>query len=407
MILCGLASIKPQTPLVPHLLESNEIRQEVLTHLVLSCLFGKDSFVGIDIGSSSIKAIEIEASGEGWRLVSAAVQTTPPECCRDGVITNVFDVSQTVRKLLRSANIKSTNAVAAISGSQVIVRQCQFPKMTEAALRKSIRYEAAKHISASMDDSVVEFEIMGNVPDSDQMNVMLVAAPREMVESRISVLEAAGLDPISLDVEAFSLIRAMVGTDTSGQFQQKTVALIDMGARHTDVNVISNGDFALTRNIPIAGDSFTNAIKTLTGFTYEDAERLKFEMTIQESLDKLNQQDVENKCWRVVQPLLDELLREVRRSLHYYQSQFPEGVEQSHVTKIILSGGTAKMPGMAAYMSAKSNVPVEIADVFTDTRIVPGRFVGDFIEEQGPVLTIAAGLALKEELSEHSKAMAA
>jgi len=98
-------------------------------------LFGKESLVGIDIGSSSIKALELEPSVNGWRVINAAVQTTPLDSCRDGVITNVLDVSQAVHKLLRSANIRSAGAIAAISGSQVIVRQCQFPKMSEAALR--------------------------------------------------------------------------------------------------------------------------------------------------------------------------------------------------------------------------------------------------------------------------------
>jgi type IV pilus assembly protein PilM len=374
--------------------------------LVLSYLLGKDSFVGIDIGSSSIKASEIEPSSDGWRLVNAAVQTTPPESVRDGVITNIFDVSQAIRNLLRSANIKSTGAIAAISGSQVIVRQCQFPQMSEAALRKSIKYEAAKYISASMDDSIVEFEIMDSVQGTDQMNVMLVAAPRDMVDSRVAVLEAAGIEPIAVDVEAFSLIRALVDADRSGQFREATAAFVDMGASHTDVNVVSKSEFALTRNIPIAGDSFTNAIKTLTGFSHDDAERLKFEMAAQESLDKLNLQEVENKCWRVVQPLLDELLREIRRSVHYYQSQFPEGSQEAVVSKIILSGGTARMPGMAAYVSGKLNVPVEIADPFSETCISPGRFAGDFVDEHGPVLTIAAGLALKEELSKSKLAAA-
>jgi len=355
---------------------------------VLSFLFGKDSAVGIDIGSRTIKAVEVEPYGNGWRLTNAALQPTPPDSCRDGVITNIFDVSQAIRKLLNSANIKSTLAVAAISGSQVIVRQCQFPKMSEATMRKSIRFEAGKHISASIEDSIIEFEILGDVPDSVEMNVMLVAAPRELVDSRVGVLEAAGLEPVALDVEAFALIRSLVEVAPSNGFNGNT----------TDVNIVSNGEFALTRSIPIAGDSFTNAIKTLTGLAFEDAERLKFEMAIQDSADRLNVQEADNKSWKVVQPLLDELLREIRRSVHYYQSQFPEGSDQAAVSKIILSGGTAKMSGIAAYVSGKLGVPTEVADPFAEGGISAGRFAGDFIDDHGPVLTIATGLALKEEL---------
>jgi len=360
-------------------------------------LFGKESIVGIDIGSSCIKAVEVEPSGSGWRLANAGIQVTPLDSCRDGVITNPLDVAQAIRALLKSVNIRSQGAIAAVSGSQVIVRQVQFPKMNETALRKSIRFEASKYISASMDDSVVEFHILGNTEDGEQMNVMLVAAPRDMVESRVAVLEMAGLEPVSVDVEAFSLIRSLAERSSDDDFRKGAVALIDMGASHTDVNIVTNGDFALTRNIPIAGDSFTNAIKSLTGFAFQDAERLKFEMTLQDSLEQLSSQEAENKCWRVVQPLLDELLREVRRSIHYYQSQFPEGTEQATVKKIVLSGGTARMPGMAAYVSSKLNTPVDIAEVFSNSLISPGRFTSDFTEEYGPVLAIATGLALKEE----------
>ncbi|HOP79498.1 MAG TPA: type IV pilus assembly protein PilM [Armatimonadota bacterium] len=366
---------------------------------MLSQLFGKDTVVGIDIGNSHIKAVEVEPCGTGFRLVNAALQVTPLDSCRDGVITNIPDVAQAIRTLLRSANIRSTGAVAAISGSQVIVRQVQLPKMSEASLRKSIRFEAAKYVSASMDDSVVEFEILGDVEGTDQMNVMLVAAPKDLVESRVSVLEAAGVEPIAIDVEAFAIIRALVDCNKTQDFTSKTIALVDMGASHTDVNIVSGGTFALTRSIPIAGESFTNAIKTLTGFSYDDAERMKFEMALQESIDKLSSGDVESKCWRVVQPLLDELLREIRRSIHYYQSQFPEGAEQASVSEVVLTGGTARMPGMAAYVSSKLNVPVEIGDAWSKNQISLGRFTQDFADDYGPVLVVGTGLALKEEMT--------
>ncbi|MEN6520132.1 MAG: type IV pilus assembly protein PilM [Armatimonadota bacterium] len=374
---------------------------------MLSQLFGKDTIVGIDIGNSHIKAIELEPFGTGYRLVNAALQVTPLDSCRDGVITNTLDVAQSIKTLLRSANIRSTGAVAAITGSQVIVRQVQLPKMSEANLRKSIKFEAAKYVSASMDDSVVEFEILGDIEGTDQMNVMLVAAPKDLVESRVNVLEAAGIEPVAIDVEAFAIIRALVESDTNNGLASATAALIDMGASHTDVNIVSNGAFALTRSIPIAGDSFTNAIKTLTGYSYDDAERLKFEMAMQDSIDKLSTQEVESKCWRVVQPLLDELLREIRRSIHYYQSQFPEGAEQASVSQIVLTGGTARMPGMAAYVASKLNIPVEISDAFSKASISLGRFTQEFIDDYGPVLVVGTGLALKEELTRAKQRFAA
>ncbi len=374
---------------------------------VLSQLFGKDTIVGIDVGSSCIKAVEIEAAGSGWRLVNAALQPTPPDCCRDGTITDTVEVAQALKALLKSAGIRASGGIAAISGSQVIVRQVQMPKMSEVQLRKSIRFEANRYISSSMEDSVVEFEIIGNVPDSEMMNVMLVAAPRELVQGRVAVLEAAGIEPISVDVEAFSLMRSLVESGNSEAYKGRTVALVDMGASHTDVNIISNREFALTRSIPIAGDSFTNAIRTLTGSTVEDAERVKFEMTGEESIDRLASGEGDTRSWRVVQPLLDELLREIRRSMHYYQSQFPEGQEATSVSKIILSGGAARMPGMAAYMESRLTVPTEMGNPFSEGLIGPGQFTQDFINEYGPVLAVCAGLALKEEMTRTKQPVAA
>ena len=367
---------------------------------MLSSLFGKETTVGIDIGSSCIKAVEIEPTSHGWELANAAVVPTPREAIKDGVIVNILDVSQEIRSMLKDAGIKATGAICAISGSQVIVRQVQFPKMPESTLRKSIKFEASKYISASMEDSIVEFEILGDAEEPGQMNVMLVAAPRDLVGSRTNVLESAGLEPLVIDIEAFALIRSLVEFSASDEYLHRTVALIDMGASHTDVNIVTKGQFALTRNIPIAGDSFTNAIKSLTGGTYEEAEKVKFEMTNGCSLDQICVSNEENRTWRVVQPLFDELIREIRRSIHFYQSQFPEDCADAMVSKIILTGGTARMPGMDAYVSSKLNIPAQLVDVFKQSAISAGRVSTEFLKEYSPVLAVGTGLALKELISE-------
>jgi type IV pilus assembly protein PilM len=367
---------------------------------VLSSFFSSQTTVGIDIGSSCIKAVEIEPTPSGWTLVNAAVAPTPREALKDGSVINIIDVAQEIRTMLRDAGIKATGAVCAISGSQVIVRQVQFPKMPESALRKSIRYEASKYIASSMEDSTVEFEILGDAEDPAQMNVMLVAAPRDMIDSRVTALESAGLEPLVIDVESFALIRSLVEFNATDEYLNSTIALIDIGASHTDVDIVSKGEFALTRNIPIAGDSFTNAIKSLTGGTFEEAEQAKLAMTAQCPIDQINTAEPDNKSWRVVQPLMDELIREIRRSIHFYQSQFLEGSPEAQVAKIVLTGGTARMPGLDAYVSAKLSTPAEVAGVFRQTAIGTGRVSQDFIDEHGPVLAVCTGLALKELIPE-------
>ncbi|MCX6343471.1 MAG: type IV pilus assembly protein PilM [Armatimonadetes bacterium] len=373
---------------------------------MLGSLFGKETVVGIDIGSSCIKAVQIEPTAHGWELVNAAVMPTRPEAIKEGVIFNVADVAADIKTMLKNAGIKANGAICAISGPQVIVRQVQFPKMSEAILRKSVKYEASKHISSSMEDSVVEFQILGDVPDSNMMNVMLVAAPRDVVFSRVSALEAAGLEPLVVDVEAFSIIRSFIEFNATDEYLDSTVALIDMGASHTDVNIVSCGEFALTRNIPIAGNSFTNAVKSLTGSLFEEAEIMKLQMTANQSLDEIDIEDPNSRCWRVVQPLLDELIREIRRSVNYYQSQFPEGSSDSHVSKVILTGGSARMRGIDTYMSNKLTIKVEIADIFKQSAINVERIPKEFLSEHGPILAVGTGLALKELMVESKRKVA-
>ncbi|MCX8052247.1 MAG: type IV pilus assembly protein PilM [Armatimonadetes bacterium] len=367
---------------------------------MLSSLFSKESTVGIDIGSSFIKAVEVTPTTQGWEVAAAAVEPCPRETMKDGVITNVHEVAAAIRGLLREAGIRATGAICGISGSQVIVRQVQFPKMTEAVLRKSIKYEASKYVSSSIEDSVVEFEIIGDAEEPGQMNVWLVAAPREMIDSRVAVLESAGLEPLAIDVEAFALIRSVVELSSSDRYLHETVALVDMGASHTDVNVVSRGEFALTRNIPIAGDSFTNAIKNLTGASFDESEQMKLEMARQCPLDELDSGDSECRSWRVVQPLIDELIREIRRSINFYHSQFPEGHTEAFVGKVILTGGSARMLGMDRYMSSKLGIPTEVARLFEDSAISIEKLSPDFLDKHRPVLAIGAGLAIKELIAD-------
>lgn len=363
---------------------------------MLSSLFARESALGIDIGSHFIKAVEITPTSRGWELVNAAVTPCPREAVKDGVVVNILDVSHAIKTMLKDAGIKATGTVCGISGSQVIVRQVQFPKMPESSLRKSIKFEATKHIASSVEDSVTEFEIIGDAEDPNQMNVWLVAAPHEMVDSRVSVLESVGLEPLAVDIEAFALIRSLVEFSSSDKYLRETVALVDMGASHTDVNVVSRGEFALTRNIPIAGESFTNAIKNLTGGSYEDAEQMKLDLAKESSIDRVSTDQPDNRTWKVVQPLLDELIREVKRSVNFYHSQIPEGSTDQFVGKVVLTGGSAQMPGMDAYISSKLNIPTEIADVFKQSAIAIGDSVSTFASENTPVLTVGTGLALKE-----------
>ena len=378
--------------------------------LGLSQIFGKEKVVGVDIGSRFIKVVQAEAGRAPgtWQIVKAAVGPTPADAVRDGIVMDQTGVAQALRALMQSENIDANAAVAAISGASVIVRHIKLPRMAESVLRRSVRFEAAKHISSNVDDSMIEFEITGAVPgEDDKMSVMLVAAPIDMVESRLAVLTQAGLEPVGVDIEAFALQRALVDLSPTRPGEGTTLALLDIGATTTDVNIVTNGLFALTRSIPIAGDSFTQALKTVApgeGWNALEEIKARVEMTT------LLQPDADPEAAtlaRAIQPALDELLREVRRSTNYYQSQLsdpansilPAGTTSQTsgpVARIIITGGSAKMKGLEAYMAARLGIPVEIWDPFAGPALDTAPMAPGFIEENHPFLVTGVGLALKD-----------
>lgn len=362
--------------------------------MVFSRLLANESVVGLDIGSSSIKIVRAEPSDDGVRISQVAMCPTPPDAVKDGVIVNIPEVAAAVQFAIRTAGIKASGAIAAIAGSGVIVRHVQVPKMTEQVLRRSIRYEASKCISAPVDDCVIEFEILEDTEDG-RMKIVIVAAPNAMVESKVGTLEQAGLEPVAIDLEAFATFRALVEYHPDPSVLDKTIALLDVGASHTEIDLVCKGNLALTRAIPIAGSSVTKAIRGAENCTDAEAEELKLSLDLSEVVDA-PAGPTTNPSLKIVQSHVDELLREIRRSVNYYQSQLPEGTAETTVDRVVLTGGTARLKGLVPYASRKLGVDVETGNQIIGSKIDPARSGGGLTEEDAALLAIAFGLAVKE-----------
>lgn len=359
-------------------------------------LFGKETLIGLDIGSANLKAVQVDVLKTGFRVVRAAQQKTPPGAVRDGIVIDRDAVAQAIRQMLKAASISASGAVMAVSGPTVVVRHIKLPRMSEAALKKSIRYEAGKYISANVEDSALAFEIQGAADgEPDQMNVMLVAAPREMVESRIDTVERAGLEAVGVDLEAFALQRALVDCNRHRFDDGLLRALVDIGAAHTEVTILAGTHFALTRSIPIAGDTFTEALKNYLRVDVGEAERRKAEADL-ELLVRGSGAAEELEAPRALQSMLDEMLREIRRSINYYQSQLPEGADLQPLAEIVLAGGSAQIRGLAAYMNARLGTEVIVGNAFENPFFEATPEASPWLREQAARLGIGLGLAVKE-----------
>lgn len=357
-------------------------------------LLTKEGIVGVDIGSSAIKIVRAEPSKQGAHITNVAMCQTPPECIRDGVISNVAEMASTIRNCMRIAGIKAVDAVTSVAGPGVIVRQIQLHTMPEKVLRKSLRFEASKYISASLDDSMVEFDILGPAQVEGQMNVILAAAPRAMVESKVMALEQAGLDPIGVDVEVFASLRTLIDYSRDKFLAEGAVALLDIGASHSEINLVCKGKLELSRTIPIAGDSLTNAIMTAKSCNLSEALKYKHEADMSILIDA-PPGTKGNSDLLAVQTLIDELLREVRRSVNYYQSQLPEGATDTVIDALILSGGTARLIGLAPYVQSRLHLDVRVGNpALVD--LIQSSSENEFHADDSPLISVAFGLAAKE-----------
>ncbi len=355
-------------------------------------MFTKKSFIGIDLGHHTIKAVALERTPSGWRVARYASTRTPMDAVKDGVITDMPSVVSALRGLLKDNGLNSGGAMIAVAGGSVVVRQVRMPKMAEATLRKSIKFEASRYVPSSVEDSYIEFEIIGPV-DDQQMDVLMVAAPKDVVESRLQACEEAGLEVEAVDIEAFAMYRALVEADLDQEYSDKTIALVDVGSATTNVSVVSHGVFSMTRSIPQGADTLTQALKSYFKLSDEDAESGKAQLDLRELLE--DGKPKENPPLRVLQPHVDDLVREIRRSLNYYQSQQQEGAAKQ-IDQILLTGGGAKLSGLAEYFGHKLSIPTDLQDVFSNPRFA---HFGD-VDESGLDLSVASGLAMRA----HAKA---
>lgn len=349
--------------------------------------FGKKSYIGLDLGAKGIKAMQMERTGNGYRVARTAFIQTPPDSIKDGSVIDPEAVGLAVRQMMREQRISATNAVVGVAGASVIVRTVRIPKMPESTLRKSIKFEASRYVPSSIEDSFIEFEIMGEASDG-QMDVLIVAAPRDIVESRIKACQIAGLEVDIVDVEAFAMYRSLVETNV-GPYNEETIALVDVGAQTTNVSVVSCGIFGMTRSINQGGQVLTDALKS--HFKLEDAEAELGKSQLDLRALIAEQKVQESPPLRVLQPHLDDLIREIRRSLNYYQSQQTEHGTPTPVTRVLLAGGGANLPGLAEYMAHKLGLTVDRHGIY-DAEVVQAPADN---QSTGIELAVVGGLAMR------------
>jgi type IV pilus assembly protein PilM len=338
--------------------------------------FGKKSSVGLDIGSSYLKVVQLKDTKGGYELELFEIVPLPPELIVDGSIIDSLRLVDSLKELLKKAKLKTKDAVISIAGhSSVIIKRVTLPEMSEEELSESIKFEAEQYIPFDIDEVNLDFQILGPKEEPGNMDVILVAVKKDIINEYISVVKDAGFNPLIVDVNSFALeniyeINYEIEPD-------RNVAIVNIGASTINMNVLNGGVSVFTRDSAVGSNLHTEALQREFNLTYDAAERLK------------QGEPVENvspeEAHAVIESASEEIIGEVSRSFEY----FPEDINE-----VILSGGCAFVRDFPKLLAEKVGIEVKVIEPFKNIR-VPKQFDVTYLEEIGPIAAVAAGLALR------------
>ena len=346
----------------------------------------KRLLVGIDIGTHSIKVVRLKQKGRGYQLLNFGIMPLRPETIVDGNIADADAMVEAVRNLMRIEKIKAKEVATAVSGQSVIVKRIRVPQMTEQELNEAIQGEAEQHIPFEISDVNIDFQVLPAAREDDertdnQMDVLLVAAKKAKIRDYTSLLTAAGLNPVVVDIDAFALENEY---EVSTGQEDGVVALVDIGATTMNINVLKASSTLFQRDIAIGGNRYTAAIQKELQVSYDQAEALKMGVGL---TDNHSQEEV----LAVMAGVSEEIAEEIQRSFEFFRTTAADEV----IDKMVISGGCAKIKGLDRFLSNRLGLPVSVADPFRGLYYNEKVFDPEYLHDMSPVAAVSVGLALR------------
>ena len=357
----------------------------------------KNQLVGLDIGSHSIKLVEIDNSKKGMILKNFGVVHLPKDTIVEGSLKETEVAATAIKNLFKNLNVKNKNVATSISGFSVIVKKISITKRDEAALESSIQEEAEQYIPFDISDVNLDYEVLKSSDEdlgesfdededmsdreSDLMDVMLVAAKKDIIEEYESLIHLAGLNPVVMDVDAFALQNAFESSigDAFGCY-----AIINIGAEELGINAIKNGVSMFTRDSSYGGAQITDTIASQFDVSYEDAEKIKLGGI---EIDDEKKPALEE----IFTTMVSGWVQETSRALDFLSTTYPE----EKIEKIFVSGGACKIPDFIKYLEMETGIPVEELNPFGGLQINEKIFDPKYLSDIAPQAGVAVGLALR------------
>jgi type IV pilus assembly protein PilM len=345
-------------------------------------MFGKGKqkpMVGLDIGSSSIKEVELKDTKQGFELVSFDLEALAQDTVVDGAIMDAPLVAAAIGNIFDKQQIKTRTVATSVSGHSVIVKRVTLPTMTEEELYDRIQSEASQHIPFDIADVNLDYQLLESV--DSQMDVLLVAVKKDKILNHTNVLAQAGKAPSVVDIDAFALQNCYeINYDPDpGQ----TVALLNIGASVMNINIVRGGVPLFTRDVSVGGNQYTDALQKELDLSYEDAEKLKKG----EAVAGVSEEHRST----ILRSVSDILILEIQKTFDFFRAT----ATGENIQRIYLAGGTARVPGLVDLLREEFALPVEELYPFRKIVINPGRHSESQVRELAPRLAIAVGLALR------------
>lgn len=343
----------------------------------------KKETIGIDIGSSSIKVIQLTESEGRYTLNKFGLAVLAPEIIVDGTVMDSVRCVETIQNLVKEQDISIKDAIISVSGNSVIVKRVTLPQMSEEELAESIKWEAEQYIPFDINEVNMDFQILNTFTGADgkqQMNVLLAAVKKDKLTDYTSLIIEAGLTPVIVDIDSFA-IENMYNANYEIN-ENETIALVNIGAGITNINILQGSMFAFTRDISIGGNKYTESIQKDLGLSFENAEKVKKG----EAVEGVESLEIES----IIENVSTEITSEITRSFGYFKATM--GSES--INKVMLSGGSSKIRNLDSFLQERLELPVEFINPFRKIDIPPS-FDAEYINGIAPVAAVAVGLGVR------------
>lgn len=342
--------------------------------------------VGLDIGSFSLKLIELRPKKKGketiYELMALGYEPVPYQSIVEGSIMDSTAVADAIQHVFYESKTKTNAMSFGVSGSSVIVKRIDVQRLNPNEMHEHILWEARPHIPFTPEEVNIDYEIIESADTPpERVSVVLAAVKKEKLNDYLNVVHISNKNPSIVDLEPFAILNsALVNYE---MYRERSIALINIGASITNVVIAKGGHPVFVRDIAFGGNQFTDLIQKELNLKYEKAESVK------------KGRQVEGVSPAAVKPVIhlvfNELKNEIKKTFEFYRSNTTEG----RIDNIMLSGGTANLESITDYFSQEFDIPIEVANPFNEIEINPKRFDLDFIKDMAPMFSVAMGLALR------------